>query len=123
MLTGELGEGGALDVLHHQPAPVGLGVGDDVEDGDHVRVVELGAQPRLALGPREVGAVRAREQADLLERDRTPEHLVPPEPDRAHATSTDLPVERVPAGDHSAWLTELMLKSGTRSAGVAVREK
>ena len=48
----EGGEGGPLDVLHHQPLLVA--VGHQVVDGDDVRVVEAGGQPGLALGPGEV---------------------------------------------------------------------
>ena len=96
----QLGQGGPVDVLHHQPAVVGVGVGDEVEDRHHVRVVEPRGQLRLALGAGEIGAVRARQETDPLERHRSPEHLVVAEPDCAHAAASDLTVERVPACDH-----------------------
>ena len=47
----QVGQVGALDVLHDQPLlalPVGLV--DEVEDRDHVGVVELGGELGLALG-------------------------------------------------------------------------
>ena len=96
----DLGQRRTLDVLHHQPVDVGVAVDRDVEDRDHVRVVEVGTQACLTLGACEVGPVGAREQADALERHLAAEDLVPTEPDRTHAASPDLALERVAACDH-----------------------
>ncbi len=90
-------QGHALDVLHHQPALVALG--DQVEDGHHVRMVEPGRKPCLPLGAHEVRGLAARGRADPLDRDVAAQVLVASEPDRAHAASTDLPVEGVSACD------------------------
>jgi hypothetical protein len=95
--TDPIGERLALDVLHHQPLMVP--VLDEVEDGHHVRVVELRRQPRFALGPRQVGAGRAGQHADALDRDITAEHLVAREVDGAHPAAPELAPERVPACD------------------------
>ncbi len=89
----DLGQRAAVDVLHHQPVGVGLAVDDGIEDGHHVRVVELGTEACLALGPRQVGAVGSGQQPDLLEGHLAPEDLVATEPDCAHAPSPDLTVE------------------------------
>ena len=88
----------AVDVLHHQPAHVVLV--DEVEDGHHVGVVERRGELRLALGALEVGAVRARDQPDALDRDLAAEDLVEREVHGAGATAADLPLEPVPACDH-----------------------
>jgi hypothetical protein len=92
-----LGERFALDILHHQPLLVL--VLDEVEDGHDVGVIELRCQPGFALDPGEVGAGRAREHADALDRDVTAEHLVAREVDGAHAAVPDLAPEGVPACD------------------------
>ena len=102
----QLGQVGALDVLHHQPLvalPVD-GLLDQVEDRDDVGVVELGGQLGLALGAPRVGSDPAGSDADLLQGDRTPEDLVAAAPDGAHAAAADLGLERVPASDHPASL-------------------
>ena len=93
----QLREGDVLDVLHHQPLLLVLD--HEVEDRHHVRMVEPRGEPRLALGALEVRRAGAGGHADPLERDCPAEHLVAPEPHRAHAAATDLPVERVPACD------------------------
>ena len=53
VLPHQLGERAPLDVLHDQPVLVALL--DQVEDRDHVGVVEPGGQAGLALGALEVG--------------------------------------------------------------------
>ena len=58
-VLGQHGEVRAVDVLHHQPLLVPLG--DEVEDGHHVRVVELRGQLGLALGAQQVRRAAARE--------------------------------------------------------------
>ena len=90
-LADQLGEVGALDVLHDQPLLVASWLVDEVEDRDHVGVVELGGQPGLALGAPRVGGAPAGSDADLLERDGPAEDLVAAAPDGAHAAATDLP--------------------------------
>ena len=88
----------AVDVLHHQPADVVLV--DEVEDRDHVRVVQRGGQAGLALGPLDLGVVGAGDHADALHRDLPAEHLVEREVHRPGATAPDLSLEPVPACDH-----------------------
>ena len=99
-LAHQLAEVDAVDVLHHQPAGIGVGVDDHVEDGDDVAVVEPGAEPRLALRPGQVGAVGARQHPDALQGHLATEDLVAPQPDHARAAAPDLALERVPACDH-----------------------
>ena len=81
----------ALDVLHHQPFLVALV--HEVEDRHHMRVVDPRGDPGLALGAHQVGAGPAQHRADPLDRHQATQHLVAAEPHRAHAASTDLPVE------------------------------
>ncbi len=105
-----------LDVLHHQPVVVALL--DEVEDGDDVRVVEARREPGLPLGPLEVGGPDAGRQAQPLQRHLPAEHLVGAEPDRAHATATDLAVERCTCL-RSPWApfrtaASLLIRVGTR---------
>ncbi len=98
VLPDQLGERASLDVLHHQPV-LGALV-HEVEDRDHVRVVEPRREPGLPLGALEVGGADAGgHAAEALERDLPPEHLVGAEPDGAHATAADLAVDGVPACD------------------------
>ena len=96
----DLAEVGALDVLHDHPLLAGLALVHEVEDGDDVRVVEPGRQAGLPLGAPDVGAAAAGRGPDPLERDRAAEGQVGAAPHGAHAATTDLPVERVPACDH-----------------------
>ena len=85
-----------LDVLHDQPVVVALH--HQVEDRDHVRVVEPGGEPGLALGPLEIRAADTGE-TETLERHLAAEHAVGAQPDGTHAATPDLAVERVPASD------------------------
>ncbi len=93
----QLAQGHPGDVLHDQPPLVALV--DEVEDRDHVRVVEPGRQTALALGALQVGGAAAGHHADPLDRDVAAEDLVAGEPDGAHAAAPDLPIECVPACD------------------------
>ncbi len=86
-----LGKGHALDVLHHQPLLVTLV--HEVEDGDHMRVVDPRRDPGLAFRAHQIGAGAADHGPDPLDGDQSAQHLVAAEPHRAHAASTELPVE------------------------------
>jgi hypothetical protein len=97
VLVDEGGEVGARDVLHDQPLLLALG--DEVEDGDDVRVVEPCRQRGLSLGTREPRRVTSGELADALDRDLATQHLVDREPHGSHAAVTDLALQDVASTD------------------------
>ena len=99
VLRDELGEVGALDVAHGEEEHAVLLA--RLVDGDDVRVVERGGDPRLAQEALAEALVLGELGRDHLERDLAPETLLLGAVDRAHAAAADERLDVVARGARS----------------------
>ncbi len=106
VVADDLGERAALDQLHHDPGAVVLV--DHVVDRHGSVVADPGNGLRLAQRAGDqttlLVLLHPAGEAQLLDRDRTAQHLVACPPDRAHTAPAENIGEPVPAGEQPALL-------------------
>ncbi|SFI51336.1 hypothetical protein SAMN05216561_109142 [Nocardioides psychrotolerans] len=97
---GDLRQGAAGDIFHHQPQVLPLL--HRVVDRDDVAVVERGGGAGLAHCAGQVRQRLTGQVSDALDRHLATEPLVVGQPDAAHPSPADLTVEAVATGERSA---------------------